>query len=66
MERTATVPKSDQIELPSLPDGAPGTPKTNRYKKQFGVIVLAPDETAQKELFERFSEQGLRCKVVNT
>jgi hypothetical protein len=60
------MPKSQQINLPPLPQGAPGKPKGNRYKPQFGIIVLAEDEPAQAALFEALKAQGHRCKVVNT
>lgn len=60
------MPKSSQIDLPPLPQGAPGKPKGTRYKQQFGVIVLAGDEPGQKALFDALKAQGHRCKVVNT
>ncbi|MBB4302370.1 hypothetical protein GGD81_001397 [Rhodobium orientis] len=42
--------------LPCLPDGAPGKPRGTRYKEQYGVIVVCPDEEAQKAVYE-----GLRA-----
>lgn len=60
------MPKSSEIQLPKLPKGAYGRPLTNRYKPQFGVIVLAPDEAEQKALFGAIKAQGYKCRVVNT
>ncbi|UWR50818.1 hypothetical protein [Phaeobacter inhibens] len=60
------MPKSQSIPLPPLAPGSHGKPKGNRYKRQFGVIVLAPDEPAQKALFEAMKRQGHKCRVVNT
>ncbi|MBN8294639.1 hypothetical protein JI664_21890 [Rhodobacter sp. NTK016B] len=57
---------SETVPLPNLPDGAPGRPKGRRYRQQFGVIVIAKDEAAQRELFEQFRAQGHGCKVVCT
>jgi hypothetical protein len=66
MERTAIVPHSSKIPLPPLAPGCHGIPKGNRYKQQFGVIVLVQDEPAQKALFEELKAQGRKCRVVNT
>lgn len=60
------MPASSKIELPPLPAKAPGKPSGNRYKRQFGVIVLAQDEPTQKALFEDLKARGHRCRVVNT
>ncbi len=60
------MPKSTEIDLPPLPVGAYGKPKGNRYKRQFGVIVLVHGEPAQKALFEELKAQSRKCKVVNT
>ena len=66
MERTAPVPKSADIDLPALLPGSHGRPKDNRYKQQFGIIVLVQSEPAQKTLFHKLKAQGHHCKVVNT
>ncbi|MDE4175810.1 hypothetical protein PXK01_16730 [Phaeobacter sp. PT47_59] len=60
------MPASSKIELPPLPAKSPGKPTGKRYKRQFGVIVLAEDEPAQKALFEDLKAQGHKCRVVNT
>jgi len=57
---------SQTIPLPDLPEGAPGVPKGNRYRQQFGVIVLAENEAAQAALFDDLTAQGHSCKVVAT
>ncbi|SDW66467.1 hypothetical protein SAMN05444385_10356 [Tritonibacter mobilis] len=66
MERTGKVPKSKDIPLPPLPADTHGKPKGNRYKRQFGVIVIVKDEAAQIALFDRLTAESLKCKVVNT
>lgn len=60
------MPKSEEINLPPLPPGTHGKPKGNRYKRQFGVIVLVQNEPAQKTLFEKLKAKGHKCRVVNT
>lgn len=57
---------SKKIPLPDLPADAPGRPQKPRYKPQFGVIVLTPDEVAQAKLFEAFRLLGFKSKVVST
>jgi len=57
---------SQKIPLPDLEPGAPGRPDRPRYKPQFGVIVLVPDETAQATLFQAFKLLGFKSKVVST
>lgn len=57
---------SASIPLPDLPAGAPGRPPGNRYRQQFGVIVLVWDEVEQRQLFEALTAQGRTCKVVCT
>lgn len=61
-----SLPKSSEILLPELPKCAYGRPEGKRYKPQFGVIVLAQDETEQKALFVAIKAQGYKCRVVNT
>lgn len=53
--------------LPALPDGAPGKPPQDRYRKRQGVIVVCEDEADQKAIYEGL--QAMRrgkVKVVNT
>lgn len=57
---------SKTLPKPDLPPGAPGKPPTPRYRRQFGVIVLLPDEAAQIVAFEQLREQGFKCRVVVT
>ena len=52
--------------LPPLPPGSPGKPKGNRYKEQFGVIVVCRNEAHHQEVYEALSAQGYTCKVVRT
>lgn len=53
-------------KLPPLLPDAPGRPKDDRYRQQFGVIVICTGEAEQRRLYERFKAEGLRCKVVVT
>lgn len=57
---------NDERRLPSLPEEAPGRPATERYREQFGVIVLCTDETEHKDVYERLVELGFKCRVVRT
>jgi len=57
---------SSTIPLPPLPPGAPGRPANNRYKEQYGVIVLVATSDAQKDLFEGLFKLGFKCRVVTT
>lgn len=45
---------------------SPGAPAGERYKEQYGVIVLCADEANQKAAFERLQEEGYECKIVVT
>ena len=36
------------------------------YAEQFGVIIICPDEAAQKETYEQLTAAGYECKVVVT
>lgn len=53
--------------LPPLPDNAPGIPVGNRYKNQYGIVLVCQDEQAQINLYNAL--EGLRStkiKVVVT
>ncbi|MCV9907349.1 hypothetical protein OIV19_06935 [Brucella sp. HL-2] len=53
--------------LPPLPEKAPGIPANNRYKNQYGVVLVCPDEQTQITLYNAL--EGLRStkiKVVVT
>ena len=66
MEMRPMASASQKTALPDLPPGAPGKPDKPRYKPQFGVIVVLPDETAQASIFEAFKLLGFKTKVVTT
>jgi hypothetical protein len=53
-------------KLPALPPGAPGRPKGNRYKEQFGVIVICSDENHQRQVYEALRIKYPKVKVVRT
>lgn len=41
-------------------------PKGQRYKEQYGVVVICEDEPHQQQINEDLHRRGLRCKVVVT
>lgn len=57
---------NDERTLPPLPEEAPGRPVKERYREQFGVIVLCADEAEHRVVYERLIAQGFRCRVVRT
>lgn len=58
---------SKTAPLPPLPADAPKAPVTNRYKEQYGIVLVCPDETAQIALFEALSAlKASKIKVVVT
>ena len=57
------------VRLPPLPEGAPGRPKDNRYKEQYGVIVICENEEKQERVYKALlalSESPLKLRVVVT
>lgn len=53
-------------KLPPLPPGAPGRPKDDRYRQQYGVIVVCAGEAEQRRVYAALKAKGHRCKVVVT
>lgn len=48
--------------LPPLAPGAPGRPPQRKYQQQFGVVIVCPDEAAQRAVYEGLA--GLaRCTL---
>lgn len=48
--------------LPPLPAAAPGRPAKARYREQYGVVLVCPDEATQAQLYEAL--EALRsCKI---
>lgn len=43
-----------------------GDPGEERYKNQYGVIVMCTDEAHQAEVYEQLKDEGFDCKVVVT
>jgi len=65
MARQPKSPPKD--DLPPLPEGAPGRPKNERYREQYGVILVCPDEPVQKAIYEGLKGvQISKLKVVVT
>ncbi|MBI4798247.1 MAG: hypothetical protein HY794_05850 [Desulfarculus sp.] len=52
--------------LGPLDDSPPAPPADNRYKEQYGVIVICDGEAHQKEVYEALAAQGYKCRVVVT
>ena len=52
--------------LPPLPPGAPGRPKNNRYREQYGVIVICRDEADQKRAYDWLRRFRRPIRVVTT
>jgi ParB-like chromosome segregation protein Spo0J len=47
-------------------DAPPAPPEGNRYKEQYGVIVICDGEAHQREVYEALAAQGYKCRVVVT
>lgn len=45
---------------------SPGDPGEERYKEQYGVIVICADATEQESVFNRLAAEGLTCRIVVT
>lgn len=55
-----------KAKLPALKPGQPGRPKDDRYREQYGVIVLCAGEAEQKRVYADLFGRGYKCKVVVT
>jgi hypothetical protein len=53
-------------DLGPLDTSPPAPPADNRYKEQYGVIVICTGEAHQKEVYEALAAQGYKCRVVVT
>jgi hypothetical protein len=59
--------KLDKNQLPPLPDTSPGIPSGNRYREQYGVVLVCPDEASQQAAFEGLKVlANCKLKVVVT
>lgn len=52
--------------LGPLAGSPPAPPADNRYKEQYGVIVICDGEAHQKEVYEALAAQDYKCRVVVT
>lgn len=48
--------KKPSADLPALPPNSTGIPPNNRYREQYGVIIVCPNEASQQVTYE-----GLRA-----
>lgn len=53
-------------KLPPLAPGSPGRPTGERYREQFGVIVICQGEDHQKQVYEALCGKYPKIKVVRT
>jgi hypothetical protein len=56
-------------KLPPLPPGTPGRPKDNRYREQYGVIVICKHAREQEDVFKALvalSREPLKVRLVVT
>jgi hypothetical protein len=64
---TKPTSERERRRLPALSEGAPGRPERPRYREQYGVIVVCPDEKAQHALYEALATLALcKLRVVTT
>jgi hypothetical protein len=62
-----TMAGKAKSELPPLAPKCPGKPDGKRYRAQYGVIAVCPNEVSQRALYEGLKAlQGVRLKVVVT
>lgn len=53
--------------LPPLSDKSPGIPPKDRYKRQFGVLIITENEQQQATIYEGVRALGgAKLKVVAT
>jgi hypothetical protein len=57
---------SKKLEPPELPVGTPGRPQKERYKEQYGVIVVLLSEEDQRIAYDQLQALGHKCRVVTT
>ena len=66
-EGAASVVLSLDEAPPDLPAGSPGRPERSRYLEQYGVVIVCPDETAQRAVYEGLRAlPGCKLRVVVT
>ena len=58
--------KSTQRRAPRPLPGSPERPEPDRYREQYGVIVICENERHQREVFETLKPRGWKLKVVVT
>jgi hypothetical protein len=51
---------------PGASSPSPGDPGENRYKAQFGVIVVCATESDQETVYNRLKAEGFTCRIVTT
>lgn len=61
------LPPETNETLPAVRPGTPGRPDKPRYRAQFGVIIVCPDEIAQQALYGALlALKDCKLKVVCT
>lgn len=54
------------LKEPPPPDALPDGDETDKYREQYGVIVLCDDEQQQQAAYEDLTGQGYKARVVVT
>jgi hypothetical protein len=61
------LPTDPKEKLPPLPAKAPGIPPNDRYREQYGVILVCSGEAEQRRLYEALADiKTSKIKVVVT
>lgn len=59
--------KAKKPNLPPLPENSTGIPPDSRYREQYGVVLVCPDEADQKAVYDGLKAiSGCKVKVVTT
>ena len=73
LEETQRAHDQAQMRKPAAPAETPpsgggtgGDPGEDRYKSQYGVIVLCAGEAEQQKVYEQLKSEGLQVRVVVT
>lgn len=57
-------------KLPALRADAPGIPAKPRYREQYGIVIVCPDEAVQRAMFASLAAlvqpHGCKLRVVCT
>lgn len=60
--RVVNAARSRRKKLPALPKTSTKRPPDNRYREQYGLIVICPDAGVQRALYDALQTLS-RCKI---